>query len=278
MMVTASHPPLASVMTERPCELFHMDLVGLARVCSFGRKWYVLSIVDDYSRYAWVFFLAEKGKTFGFARDLILRLKNERNGYTIRAIRSDNGSEFKNSHFETFFHDLGLKHKFSFPYVACQNGVFERKNHSLAMNRTPRRDWAEAVNTACHVGNRIFLRAFLNKTCYELMHGRAPRVSHFRSFGCGCFILKKGRLDKFESRSSDGIFLGYASHSRAFRVLNLDTSIVMETCEVTFDETQPCNSSVFKCIGDDEVGKKIFEDEEDDAREDDSDDGETLAT
>jgi hypothetical protein len=71
-----------------------------------------------------------------------------------------------------------------------------------------------------------------------------------------------GRLDKFESRSSDGIFLGYASHSRAFRVLNLDTNRVMETCEVTFDKTQPCNSFVFECAGDDEVGKKIFEDEE----------------
>jgi hypothetical protein len=94
------------------------------------------------------------------------------------------------------------------------------------------------VNTACHVGNRIFLRAFLNKTCYELIHGRAPRVSHFKAFGCRCFILKKGRLDKFESRSSNGIFLGYASHSRAFRVLNLDTNLVMETCKATFDETQ----------------------------------------
>jgi hypothetical protein len=35
---------------------------------------------------------------------------------------------------------------------------------------------------------------------------RAPIVSHFKAFGCRCFILKKGRLDKFESRSSDGIF------------------------------------------------------------------------
>jgi hypothetical protein len=52
----------------------------------------------------------------------------------------------------------------------------------------------------------------------------------------------------------------------------------METCEVTFDETEPCNSSVFECAGDDEVGKKIFEDEEDDAGEDDSDDGEAPAT
>jgi transposase InsO family protein len=80
-----------------------MDLVGPARVCSAGGKWYVLGIVDDYSRYAWVFFLADKGETFGFVRDLILRLKNERNGDVVRAIRSDNGSEFKNSHFETFF-------------------------------------------------------------------------------------------------------------------------------------------------------------------------------
>jgi hypothetical protein len=101
--------------------------------------------------------------------------------------------------------------------VACHNGVVERKNSCLCEmartmldeHRTPRRYWAEAVNTSCHVGNRIFLRAFLNKTCYELMHGRAPRVSHFRAFGCRCFILKKGRLDKFESRPSDGIFLGY---------------------------------------------------------------------
>jgi hypothetical protein len=59
-MVAASHPPLTSVMTERPCELFHMDLVGSARVCLVGGKWYVLVIVDDYSSYAWVFFLADK--------------------------------------------------------------------------------------------------------------------------------------------------------------------------------------------------------------------------
>jgi hypothetical protein len=120
--------------------------------------------------------------------------------------------------------------------VACQNGVVERKNCSLYEmartmldeHKTLRIYWAEAVNTACHVGNRVFLMAFLNKTCYELVHGRAPRVSHLRAFGCQCFILNKGMLDKFESRSSNGIFLGYSSHSRAFHVLNLDTNVVME--------------------------------------------------
>jgi transposase InsO family protein len=87
-----------------------MDLVGPARVCSAGGKWYVLVTVDDYSRYAWVFFLADKGQTFGFVRDLILRLKNERHGDAFRAICSNNGSEFKNSRFVTFCHDLGLEH------------------------------------------------------------------------------------------------------------------------------------------------------------------------
>jgi transposase InsO family protein len=115
-MVASSHLPLTSVMTERPCELLHMDLVGPARVRSAGGKWYVL-VVDDYSRYAWVFFLEEKVETFGFVRDLFLRLRNEMHEDAIRAIRSENGSDIKNSHFETFCHDLCLEHHFSSPHT-----------------------------------------------------------------------------------------------------------------------------------------------------------------
>jgi transposase InsO family protein len=116
-MVASSHPPLTDVMTKRPCDLLYMGLVGLARVRSAGRKWYVLVVVDGYSRYVWVFFLEEKGETFGFVRHLVFRLRNERLGDAIRAIRSDNGSEFRNSRFETFCHDLGLEHQFLSPYT-----------------------------------------------------------------------------------------------------------------------------------------------------------------
>ncbi|XP_039818764.1 uncharacterized protein LOC120681325 [Panicum virgatum] len=78
-----------------------------------------------------------------------------------------------------------------------------------------------------------------------------------------------GNLDKFESRSSDGLFLGYALQGRAYRVLNLDTNRIEETCEVTFDETMPCFSSAFECAGDDEIGQNIFEDEVDGLDDDD---------
>jgi hypothetical protein len=87
----------------------------------------------------------------------------------------------------------------------------ERKNKTLCemartmldQHRTPRRFWAEAVNTTCYVSNRIYLRVRKKKTCYELMHGRTPKVSDFHVFGCKCFILKKGmKLDKFEASRS----------------------------------------------------------------------------
>ncbi|WVZ96926.1 hypothetical protein U9M48_042506 [Paspalum notatum var. saurae] len=269
-MVAASHIPVSQVMTSYPGELLHMDTVGPARVASVSGKWYVLVVVDDFSRFSWVFFMEFKDEAFGFVQDLVLRLRNESHK-AMRAIRSDNGGEFRNSRFENICRDLGLEYQFSSPYTLPHNGVVERKNRTLVEmartmldeHRTPRRFWAEAVNTACYIANRIFLRAFLGKTSYELRFGRQPSVKHLRAFGCRCFVLKKaGHLDKFESRCLDGIFSGYASSSRAFRVWILEAKQVVETCEVFFDETMPRTTPAFDLSGDDEEGTPIFEDEE----------------
>ncbi|WVZ75987.1 hypothetical protein U9M48_023998 [Paspalum notatum var. saurae] len=180
-----------------------MDTVGPARVASVSGKWYVLVVVDDFSRFSWVFFMEFKDEAFGFVWDMVLRLRNESHK-AMSAIRSDNGGEFRNSHFENFCRDLGLEHQFSSPYTPPQNSVVERKNRTLVEmartmldeHRTPRHFWAEAVNTACYIANRIFLRAFLGKTSYELRFGRQPSVKHLRAFGYRCFVLKKaGHLE-----------------------------------------------------------------------------------
>ncbi|WVZ94452.1 hypothetical protein U9M48_040341 [Paspalum notatum var. saurae] len=269
-MVAASHIPVSQVMTSYPGELLHMDTAGPARVASVSGKWYVLVVVDDFSRFSWVFFMEFKDEVFGFVRDLVLRLRNE-DHKAMRAIRGDNGGEFRNSRFENFCRDLGLEHQFSSPYTPPQNGVVERKNRTLVEmartmldeHRTPRRFWVKAMNTACYIANRIFLRAFLGKTSYELRFSRQPSVKHLRAFGCRCFVLKKaGHLDKFESRCLDEIFLGYASNSRAFCVWILEAKQVVETCEVSFDQTMPCTTPAFELSGDDEEGTPIFEDEE----------------
>jgi transposase InsO family protein len=136
-MVATSHSLVTKVMTSSPVKLLHMDTVGPARVCSFGGMWYVLVIVDDFSHYYWVFFMKAKDETFTHARDLILRLQNEFPKNAMRAIHSDNVTEFKNTHFETFCVSLGLEHQFSSPYVPQQNGIIERKNPTLVeMART----------------------------------------------------------------------------------------------------------------------------------------------
>ena len=101
----------------------------------------------------------------------------------------------------------------------------------------------------------------MKKTSYELHFGWQPKVSHLRVFGCKCFVLKEGNLNKFDSRSSDGIFMGYSINSRAYHVLVVETNRIIETCKVTFDETAPCTNSVFELEGDDDLGTELFEDE-----------------
>jgi hypothetical protein len=85
----------------------------------------------------------------------------------------------------------------------------------------------------------------LNLTPFELRFGRKPSISHLKTFGCKCFVLKRGNLDKFEPHFSNGILLGYTLHGKSYRVFNLQTNIVVESYDVTFDETAPSPRDVF---------------------------------
>jgi transposase InsO family protein len=98
-IIAASHSLVNTVMTEHPAQLLHMDTIGPSRVRFMGGKCYVFVIVDDYSRYSWVFFLESKDEVFEHFRSLTLRLNNEHSNY-LKAIRSDNGSEFRNASFD----------------------------------------------------------------------------------------------------------------------------------------------------------------------------------
>jgi hypothetical protein len=267
-IITAFHSSVNTVMTEHPEQLLHMDTVGPSRVHSMGGKWYILVIVDDYSRYSCVFFLESKDEVFEHFQSLALRLNNEQPN-CLKAIRSDNSTEFRNASFDEFCLEHEIDQQFSAPRIPQQNGVMERKNHTLVEmartmfdeHRTPRCFWADAISTACYISNRIFLSSILHLTPFELRFGRKPYVSHFRPFGCKYFVLKCGNLDKFESCSFDGISLGYTPHGRSYRVYNFETNTVVKSCDVTFDETAPCPRGVFECAGDKEMEESIFRDE-----------------
>ena len=120
------------------------------------------------------------------------------------------------------------------------------------------RFWAEAINTACHASNRVYLHRFLKKTPYELLIRRKPNISYFRVFGCKCYIYKKwNHLGKFESRCDVGFLVGYSSNSKAYRVFNNATRTIEETCDVEFDETNDSQGEEFSCddVGDEPLRK-----------------------
>ena len=76
----------------------------------------------------------------------------------------------------------------------------------------------------------------MNKTPYELLTGNKPNVSYFRVFGCKCHVYIKGyKIAKFESRSFDGILVGYAANSHDYRIFNITTGCVEESMNVQFD-------------------------------------------
>jgi hypothetical protein len=104
----------------------------------------------------------------------------------------------------------------------------------------------------------LYLKSNLPVLDFEFRFGRKPSVSYLKPFGYKCFVLKWCNLDKFESRSFDGILVGYTPHDRSYRVFNLETNTVVESCDVTFDETAPFPRDVFKCAGDEEMEESIF--------------------
>jgi transposase InsO family protein len=143
-----------------------------------------------------VFFLQDKSETQEVLKKFLRRVQNEFDA-KVKKIRSDNNTEFKNTQVEDFLDKEGIKHEYSASYTPQQNGVAKRKNRTLIeisrtmldKYKTSDRFWTEAINTACHATNRLYLHKLLKKTSYELLIGNKPNVSYFRVFESKCYIL-----------------------------------------------------------------------------------------
>jgi len=197
-----------------------MDILGpIAYINIVGNK-YDFVIVDDYSCFTWEFFLREKSEVQRIFKKLARRAQNEFD-VKIKRVRSDNGTEFKNTNIEEFLDEEGIKHEFLVPYTPQQNGVVERKNRTLIEAarvmldeyKTPTNYWAETVNMTCHAINRLYLHKKREKTAYELLTSKKPKVHYFRVFGSKCFILnKKSKSSKFAPKVDEGFMLGYGTN------------------------------------------------------------------
>nr|GEV80573.1 ribonuclease H-like domain-containing protein [Tanacetum cinerariifolium] len=137
----------------------------------------------------------------------------------VKVIRSDNGTEFKNSVINQFCEEKGIKREYSVARTTQQNRVIERRNRTLievartmlVNSKFPTTFWAEAVNIAYYVLNRALVTKPHNKTPYELIRGRPLLIDFMKPFGCPVTILNtRDNLENFEWKSDEGYFVGYS--------------------------------------------------------------------
>ncbi|GJS08406.1 retrovirus-related pol polyprotein from transposon TNT 1-94 [Tanacetum coccineum] len=189
--------------------LLHMDLCGPMRIKSINRKKYILVIVDDYSRFTWVKFLRSKDETLKFVIKF-LKMIQVRLNTTVRNIRTNNGTEFVNQTPKSYYEDVGISHQTSV---------------------------AQAVAIACYTQNWSLIRKRHNKTPYELLHDRKCDLKYLHVFGTLCYPTNDSEdLGKLKPKADIGIFIGYASAKKAYRIYNRRTRKIMETIHVDFDE------------------------------------------
>ncbi|GJR11464.1 putative ribonuclease H-like domain-containing protein [Tanacetum coccineum] len=165
-----------------------------------------------------------KDETSGILKSFITEIESLVD-HKVKVIRCDNGT--------------GTPH---------QNRVAERRNRipikasmtMIADSKLPTTFWAQAVNTACYVQNRVLVVKPHNKTPYELFHGRTPTLSFMRPFGCPITILNTiDHLAKFDGKANECFFVGYSLNSKAFRVFNSRTRIVEENLHIRFSKSTP---------------------------------------
>nr|GEV69049.1 hypothetical protein [Tanacetum cinerariifolium] len=196
--------------SKRRLQPLHMDLCGPMWVESINGKKYVLVIVDDYSKYTWTYFLRSKDKTPKVFIDF-LRLVQRGLHAQVIIVRTDKGTKFLNKTLHAYFASEGINHQTFVARTPEQNSVVERQNRTLveaartmlSAAKVPMFFWAEAIATTCFIQN---------------------------------LSLRCENLDKMKEKGDACIFVGYSTQSRASRVFNKRTRVIVETIHVNFDE------------------------------------------
>ncbi|GJU22826.1 putative ribonuclease H-like domain-containing protein [Tanacetum coccineum] len=231
----------------KPLHMLHMDLLGPTNVKSLMKTSYCLVVINDFSRFSWVFFLATKDRTSGILKTFITEIEDQLD-HKVKVIRCDNRTEFKNNVMNQFCKMKGIKREFSVARTPQQNGVVERSNRTLIEaartmlvdSKLPTTFWAEVFNTTCYVLNRVLVIKPHNKTPCEVICGRIPLIDFMKPFGCLVTILNtRDHLGKFDGKADEGFFVVYSMVSKAMRVFNKRTKIVEETLNIRFLENAP---------------------------------------
>ena len=232
----------------RPLQLIHTDLLEV-NIPSIGGKRYVLTFIDDFSRYAKLRFLAKKNEVFNALLQCIKESERELS-LQVSCIRSDNGGEYQI--LQKHLQDMGIKWEVSTSYTPEMNGVAERYNGKLQeMCRTlllesqlPKSFWAELLSTSNYLLNRTFHRTIKSIPFCKYFGKSSVSVEHYRTIGCKAFVLRnevankhfRNEKRKMDSRSKAMILIGYEESNGVYRLFDKEKKTIIRSRDVKFVE------------------------------------------
>ena len=224
----------------------HSDVCGPIEIPSLGGSRYFVTFIDENSNWVTVFLMKRKAEVVGCFLEYE-KYAERQTGRKIRVLRSDRGGEYLSNNLTSYFKHQGIVHELTAAYTPHQNGVAERFNRtSLNLARSmmehmsvPKRFWAEVLSTAVYIRNRVTSRALpSNLTPHHIWKKSTPTVSHLRVFGCKCwYTLPSAKVKKLDARANSAIFVGYAEHSKAYKIIDIESGKVVVSRDVTFDES-----------------------------------------
>jgi len=212
-----------------PLALVHSDICGPLNVISRQGFRYFLTFTDDYTRYTHVYLLKFKGEAISCFLAYVQLVENQLNT-TIKCLRTDRGGEYLSNLFKGFCEQKGIERQLTIPNTPQQNGVAERKNHTLldmvrsmmAQANLDMSYWGDALLTAAYVLNRMPSKS-VSSTPYELWTQRKPNLSNLRPWGCATYVHNtKSEFGKLGPKGKKCVFLRYCEHSKGYVFADLE--------------------------------------------------------
>ena len=254
--------PFFDVVDTAPDRLFRVycDICGEIKPRSYGNGQYVLTLTDQLSRFSWIYILADKKSStiLSILKQWKTMVENQA-GTSIKFFRTDQGKEFTGmTTITAFFKEHGIVHECTTAYSSSSNGIAERLNRTLfdmvrpmmIKSHLPTPFWAEAIDTAVKIRNRLPTRALNGRTPHEVWFNdrHRPTIRHFRQFGCIAYALipikNIGRSNKVVPRSIQCCYLGVIG-TKLYRLWDPVHKRIVNSRDVVFHENQFLDPSVF---------------------------------
>ncbi|MBW0559712.1 hypothetical protein O181_099427 [Austropuccinia psidii MF-1] len=240
----SEHRPVKSPSRKNisaPGDMILADLIGPLPL-SIDKKRYALIIQDSFSRLTAFIPLHDKTGARHHLKTWMLQFMNTMK-ITIKALRTDNGAEFKNNAMDEFLKEKGIVHEYSMPYEHHQNGKVERTNRTLSeIARTsliaaglPVTIWPWAFKHAVWIFNRT-LHSDERKKPYEIISGTKPLLALLRVFGAKSYVHNHLFKKDMSARGIEGYHLGVAPDSKGWFFWVPSKNSIIKSASAKIDE------------------------------------------